>query len=331
MAALDFMKLLTEERRKAKARQSNGRSAGNVQGASSSSSSSSIIITTTVGSPAPRTNCAHSAVDMSFRQLHEEDHRCATKGSLQNVWYMGDFCTKQQSKWMLDCIFDDANAACWVQLKRRRLQCWGGEPPGFGDKLPSFRPEPLPEWAVLIAESLVGAGIFQKGQTPNHLLVNAYERGEGILPHTDGPFYFPRTATLSLSLDDGPHVDRNNAQEGALMIFSPRLKTHEIGAAGRSRELSGEFVLRNRSILVFDSSAYLDHTHAIEERATDVASEKLLNGSASESQPNQTILRPKTRVSLTFRYIPTGAGPCCNRKYTKEAGSKGDDTTPDTN
>ena len=46
-------------------------------------------------------------------------------------------------------------------------------------------------------------------------LINEYEVGEGIMPHTDGPCYLPRVATLSLG--------------GAChMQFSPNLRTDEV-------------------------------------------------------------------------------------------------------
>lgn len=33
---------------------------------------------------------------------------------------------------------------------------------------------------------------------PNHVLVNEYRPGEGIMPHEDGPAYYPMVATVSL-------------------------------------------------------------------------------------------------------------------------------------
>jgi len=36
-------------------------------------------------------------------------------------------------------------------------------------------------------------------QRPNHVLVNEYLPGSGILPHTDGPAFFPLVSTVTLS------------------------------------------------------------------------------------------------------------------------------------
>lgn len=44
------------------------------------------------------------------------------------------------------------------------------------------------------------AGIYSDaadpGARPNHVLVNAYQPGQGIMPHEDGPLYHPAVAIL---------------------------------------------------------------------------------------------------------------------------------------
>ena len=39
--------------------------------------------------------------------------------------------------------------------------------------------------------------IFTSGKGPNHVLVNEYLPGQGIMPHTDGPLFHPTIATVS--------------------------------------------------------------------------------------------------------------------------------------
>lgn len=62
---------------------------------------------------------------------------------------------------------------------------------------------PLPSWLQpLVARLAAETGIYGNvggdvGQ-PNHVLVNAYQPGEGILPHEDGPLYHPAVAILGL-------------------------------------------------------------------------------------------------------------------------------------
>lgn len=45
-----------------------------------------------------------------------------------------------------------------------------------------------------------GLGIWDNTPhgAPNHVLVNEYQPGEGIMPHEDGPAYYPMVATVSL-------------------------------------------------------------------------------------------------------------------------------------
>ena len=39
---------------------------------------------------------------------------------------------------------------------------------------------------------------FPENNRPNHVLVNEYLPGQGIMPHTDGPAFFPMVSTVSL-------------------------------------------------------------------------------------------------------------------------------------
>ena len=39
--------------------------------------------------------------------------------------------------------------------------------------------------------------IFASGKGPNHVLVNEYLPGQGIMPHTDGPLFHPTIATVN--------------------------------------------------------------------------------------------------------------------------------------
>ena len=74
----------------------------------------------------------------------------------------------------------EPTSACWTRLKyaqRRVLVLSSGD---------------FPPPIQLLVDAL--SPLF----TPNHVLINAYPPGSGILPHTDGPAYEPQTATLSL-------------------------------------------------------------------------------------------------------------------------------------
>lgn len=102
----------------------------------------------------------------------------------------------------------------------------------------------------------------------NHLLVNYYGYGySGIMPHEDGPQYFPTTACLSLLGDD-------------LMKFSPHSNS------GDSRFSPFDVELPRRCLVLFAEEAYTSALHEIPFR----------------EWPHVDSYWPFHRVSLTFRH-----------------------------
>ena len=59
-------------------------------------------------------------------------------------------------------------------------------------------PGPLPPYMPLLSSRLLSDGIFESTFAPNHVLLNQYEPGQGIMAHSDGPLYHPVVAILSL-------------------------------------------------------------------------------------------------------------------------------------
>ncbi|KXJ18223.1 Alpha-ketoglutarate-dependent dioxygenase alkB-like 6 [Exaiptasia diaphana] len=57
--------------------------------------------------------------------------------------------------------------------------------------------EDLPPWLKVYAEKIGSLPVFD-GNTPNHVLVNEYEPGQGIMPHEDGPLFYPVVSTINL-------------------------------------------------------------------------------------------------------------------------------------
>eukprot|EP01071_Lankesteria_metandrocarpae_P006282 Lankesteria_metandrocarpae@DN4304_c1_g1_i10.p1 len=88
-----------------------------------------------------------------------------------------------------------ANKTRNVCLRGRKTQVWGGTVAADG----LVNSEPLPQHFRRLASLLVEANIFSSDKTPNHVLINSYERGGGIMPHSDGSAYHPVVAILSLS------------------------------------------------------------------------------------------------------------------------------------
>jgi len=179
----------------------------------------------------------------------------------------------------------------FVTLRTKRTARFGG------DVGPPFVPEALPGWL----DELCGVVSTVGNLTPraNHVLVNHYEPGQGILPHTDGPAYSPWAAILSL---------------GSAAVFD-FWRDHAHAATGMLPALS--LLLPPRSLLIFSEDAYQKHLHGLADRPCDtlegIANSSLLTRTGSPgTMPWQRqlqadgSLRREERYSLTIRHVPTG-------------------------
>jgi hypothetical protein len=174
-------------------------------------------------------------------------------------------------------------------------------------------PEPLDS----LARALVEAGVFDANTPPNHILVNEYANGsQGIMAHTDGPAYYHRTATISLSLNEaagvlldftpsrGGRIDVTTTETGQALADptssepcrSPYLEELVIGMPQFVQVL-----LRGTgSLVVFEDLAYLHFLHSIEpvqDGDTFVyAAASCVNAAPTTPVPTDY------RISLTFRH-----------------------------
>lgn len=77
----------------------------------------------------------------------------------------------------------------------RALKRYGGEVGATG----LVNQETLPVYFESIAHSIFEDGFFPGENLPNHVLLNKYRPGDGIMPHKDGPAYYPYVCILSLN------------------------------------------------------------------------------------------------------------------------------------
>lgn len=118
---------------------------------------------------------------------------------------------------------------------------------------------------------------------PNHCLVNEYLTGQGILPHEDGPAYYPVVATVSLGssavLDLYPKGDAERPQ---LRVFQER-----------------------RSLLITTGEMYNGWLHGITELEVDERLEEVVNWELVDRKADFVEARSarSTRISLTFRDV----------------------------
>jgi alkylated DNA repair protein alkB family protein 6 len=195
----------------------------------------------------------------------------------------------------------------WTQLSHRRLQTW----PSALTKNNTLLACPLPTWL----ESTIGPrfkdlGIFNNAphQAPNHVLVNEYQPGQGIMPHEDGAAYYPLVATVSLGAPivfdiyekHGPEQGQGQQGTGTGTGTAP-------SETARRPKPKYRILQERRSLLITRGEIYTDFLHGIAEVTKD---EEL----GPDSICNWDLLREKeayrggwyerkTRISLTYRDV----------------------------
>ena len=189
----------------------------------------------------------------------------------------------------------------WTNLTHRRLLSLPSPLTGktrdillLSSSLPSY----LTDTIFPMFEEL---GIFTHSPhgAPNHVLVNEYLPGQGIMPHEDGPAYHPVTATVSL----GSSI--------VLDIYSKPATTASDSGRDRWRVLQ-----EPGSLLVTTGECYTHTLHGIAEVEAD---EDLREGTVAnwDLLGNQEVFREGTnvrgaRISLTCRdvkkVVKMGAG-----------------------
>ncbi|XP_071216693.1 alpha-ketoglutarate-dependent dioxygenase alkB homolog 6 isoform X2 [Salvelinus alpinus] len=210
---------------------------------------------------------------------HQDDQAPPT------VYYIPDFITEDEESQLLQQVYK-APKTKWTQLSNRRLQNWGGLPRPKG-----MLGEKLPDWLLKYCERISALGAFA-GKTANHVLVNEYKPGEGIMPHEDGPLYHPTVTTISL----GSHT---------LLDFYRPISAEELDEVPQTEESRYllSLLVRPRSLLILQDDMYQRLLHGIQGTHHDSLTERVANLLAAGVLPGATLTRG-TRVSLTVRHVP---------------------------
>lgn len=226
----------------------------------------------------------------------EELKQFVVSDAQPTVYYIPDFITEDEETYLLQQVYRSPKTK-WTQLSGRRLQNWGGLPHPKG-----MLAEKIPDWLQKYCEKISSLGAFS-GKSANHVLVNEYKEGEGIMPHEDGPLYHPTVTTISL----GSHT--------LLDFYNPisSLDNDDDGGDGGdgadATPLTEEdrylfsLLVKPRSLLILQDEMYQRLLHGIRPRTQDALTEKVVNLAAAGGLPGETLIRG-TRVSLTIRHVP---------------------------
>jgi len=184
----------------------------------------------------------------------------------------------------------------WKQLTHRRLQTWPSDL-----VRDSLLEAPLPSWldqptvtrllSLPRAPSEKPEHIFADSPhcRPNHVLINEYPPGVGIMPHKDGSAYHPVVCTISLGASLCLNLYQNR-DDGAL-----------------DPKPVWRILQEPRSLLFTTGSLYTDYLHGIEdiEEDVDLSPDTIANWDLLRSPASFTGGRNvrKTRTSLTYRDV----------------------------
>ncbi|XP_046388662.1 alpha-ketoglutarate-dependent dioxygenase alkB homolog 6 [Ischnura elegans] len=191
-------------------------------------------------------------------------------GAPSTVYYIPNFVSKLEEATLLEKVYKVPKPK-WTQLSNRRLQNWGGIPHPNGMLV-----EKIPEWLSFYLDKVWNLGVFEKLIKPNHVLINEYLSGQGIMPHFDGPLFYPTITTLSL----GSHT--------VLDFYLPR---SEESRGSQAEEKSKQFSLfvEPRSLLILKGEMYTRYLHGIEETDWDpVSSDNISNWNYCETLRNSS-------------------------------------------
>ena len=227
--------------------------------------------------------------------MDPEAHRIRGTPPGTSAYLLEDWCTPAEETYFLGRVYRGASGASggWTQLSGRRLQNHGGVAHEKG-----MIPTKMPDWLEKhIPEVQRACGALMPAHI-NHVLVNEYRAGEGIMPHQDGPLYTPAVAIASLGC-------------GATMRFTPHRGVADDGAAhpkdadADADAASFGVWLPPRSLLLFDGTLYDSYLHGIDFASEDRLDDSIVNRERAAALVGgaETAPREATRVSLTFRNV----------------------------
>ncbi|KAI0791046.1 hypothetical protein C8Q75DRAFT_759099 [Abortiporus biennis] len=188
------------------------------------------------------------------------------------AFYIPNFVTEEEEIYLIRKITETSQTK-WKKLPNRRLQILGGEVSSKNILIPQNLPLFLQSFPNII-ERIRSTGAFASsphGQ-PNHIILNEYLPGQGIMPHEDGPSYYPVVATLSLNSHAVFHYYQYHPDQQT-NTSSPSPSSSEVSPTlGKSIDKTPIFslLLEPRSLVITTSSLYTTHLHGIDDLEEDV-------------------------------------------------------------
>ncbi|CAH0552904.1 unnamed protein product [Brassicogethes aeneus] len=197
--------------------------------------------------------------------------KCLLENIPSSLYYIQNFISKEEEAHIIKNVYSVPKPK-WTCLSNRRLQDYGGIPHEKG-----MIPEKIPDWLQKYINKVNDLNIFD-GKVPNHVLINEYLPGQGIMPHTDGPLFYPKITTITCGSNTVLKFLENNEKRGTV----------------------AQVLLERCSLVVVEDDLYEKYLHSIEEKEFD-SIEECAN---LKSIDNNIPLKRDTRISLTIRHVP---------------------------
>ncbi|KAJ5657205.1 uncharacterized protein N7484_000854 [Penicillium longicatenatum] len=215
-----------------------------------------------------------------------------------DAFYIPDFISEDEETKLLQKV-QSAPLPRWTHLSHRRLQTW----PSTLTKSDTLLLSPLPPWLTdPIIHRFNELNIFADAPhgAPNHVLVNEYQSGQGIMPHEDGSAYYPLVATVSLGAPIVLNLyEKNGNCNGKESHMSMNIPPH-----GKPRF---RILQERRSLLVMRQHIYTDFLHGIAETAIDedLGPHSICNWDSLREKDSYSAgwYSRETRTSLTYRDV----------------------------
>ncbi|KAF2118021.1 hypothetical protein BDV96DRAFT_611575 [Lophiotrema nucula] len=249
-----------------------------------------------------------------------------------SFYYIANFITPEEEASILQKI----PAQRWVTLSHRRLQAH----PSTLTPNNTLLAAPLPPYLVNpVVERFKALGVFKKTphRAPNHVLINEYQRREGIMPHEDGSAYAEVVATVSLGApicleispkpgmgekDDGSPSGHPEPAQAEVANEEEPVTSNEDEYDSEARttpsqphgsdaryKLPTRILQESRSLLITTSSAYTDLLHGIapvdvdEDLSPDTIANWYLLAEPYVFEEAGGKNERATRISLTYRDV----------------------------
>ncbi|TFK36054.1 hypothetical protein BDQ12DRAFT_634403 [Crucibulum laeve] len=184
-----------------------------------------------------------------------------------STFYVPNFITEAEEEYLTRKIVESSQHK-WKNLANRRLQLWGGEVTPNGILLSQPMPSFVDKYPDIISR-LRDMGAFQNSPhgAPNHIILNEYLPGQGIMPHQDGPRYHPVVATISLGSHCVFHYYQYKTEDGHVTKEPSSVPDGEGKSIDSTPVLS--VLLERRSVVISSGYMYTDRLHGIQEAEED--------------------------------------------------------------